>query len=74
MSRQTDGPTDRRTDRADWGPRALATLRRVFGMPDYAGYVEHLRLKHPGCAVPTEQEFFDQYVTARYSGGPTRCC
>jgi len=52
----------------------MATFRRIVGMPDYAAYVEHLRRKHPGCDVPTEREFFDQYVTARYSGGPTRCC
>ena len=52
----------------------VSTLRRIVGMPDYATYIEHLRVKHPGCAVPSEQEFFDQYVTARYSGGPTRCC
>jgi uncharacterized short protein YbdD (DUF466 family) len=52
----------------------VSSLRRIVGMPDYAGYVEHLRRKHPECAVPSEQEFFDQYVIARYSGGPTRCC
>jgi len=71
MSRRADGRTGRR---AEWLRRASATMRRIVGMPDYAGYVEHLRSKHPECAVPTEREFFDQYVAARYSGGPTRCC
>jgi uncharacterized short protein YbdD (DUF466 family) len=52
----------------------VATIRRIVGMPDYASYVEHMKRRHPDCAVPTEREFFDQYVTARYSGGPTRCC
>ena len=51
-----------------------ASLRRIVGMPDYASFVEHMKRRHPDCAVPTEREFFDQYVTARYSGGPTRCC
>lgn len=51
-----------------------ASLRRIVGMPDYATFVEHMKRRHPECAVPSEREFFDQYVTARYSGGPTRCC
>jgi uncharacterized short protein YbdD (DUF466 family) len=49
-------------------------IRRIFGMPDYAGYVRHLRACHPEAPVPTEKEFFSQYVTARYGDGPTRCC
>lgn len=53
---------------------ALGALRRVAGMPDYAAHVEHLRRYHPGRPVPTEREYFEQYVTARYGDGPTRCC
>ena len=64
----------RSVGRSSWFRRATAILRRIVGMPDYASYIEHLRRKHPDCAVPSEREFFDQYVTARYSGGPTRCC
>jgi uncharacterized short protein YbdD (DUF466 family) len=52
----------------------MAVVRRILGMPDYATFVEHMQRRHPHCAVPTEREFFDQYVAARYSGGPTRCC
>jgi uncharacterized short protein YbdD (DUF466 family) len=52
----------------------LAALRRVFGMPDYAGYLAHLRAHHPDRPVPTEREFYDQYVQARYGDGATRCC
>ncbi|HEU5171335.1 MAG TPA: YbdD/YjiX family protein [Gemmatimonadales bacterium] len=52
----------------------LAALRRVLGMPDYAGYCAHLRARHPGQPIPTEREFFDQYLAARYGDGPTRCC
>ena len=52
----------------------VAALRRIVGMPDYTSFVEHMKRKHPDCAVPTEREYFDQYVTARYSSGPTRCC
>ena len=49
-------------------------LRRVAGMPDYQAYVEHLRRCHPERALPTEREYFEQYVAARYGDGPTRCC
>jgi len=50
------------------------TLRRIAGMPDYGAYVEHLRRCHPERTVPTEREYFEEYVAARYGDGPTRCC
>jgi uncharacterized short protein YbdD (DUF466 family) len=53
---------------------ALDGLRRIAGMPDYAGHVEHLRRCHPDRPVPSEREYFEQYVAARYGDGPTRCC
>ena len=49
-------------------------LRRIAGMPDYREYVDHLRRAHPERAVPSEREYFEQYVAARYGDGPTRCC
>ena len=52
----------------------LGVLRRICGMPDYPAYLAHLQAHHPGCAVPTEREYFDEFVRARYAGGPTRCC
>ncbi len=54
--------------------RLIGALRRVAGMPDYDAYLAHLRACHPERPVPTRREFFDQYVTARYGDGPTRCC
>jgi uncharacterized short protein YbdD (DUF466 family) len=54
--------------------QVLRTLRRVAGMPDYAAYVEHVRALHPGRTVPSEREFYEEYVKQRYEGGPTRCC
>ena len=55
--------------------RALVrTLRRVMGMPDYQAHLEHLRLCHPDQPLPTEREFFDEFVRTRYADGPTRCC
>ncbi len=52
----------------------LRTLRRIAGMPDYAAYVEHVRGRHPGRPVPSEREFYEEYVKQRYDGAPTRCC
>jgi uncharacterized short protein YbdD (DUF466 family) len=53
---------------------AFALLRRIAGMPDYEEYRRHLRRAHPGCPVPSEREYFDRYLEARYGNGPTRCC
>ena len=69
MRERDEGTTGRR-DGAPW----VRAIRRILGMPDYHAYLEVMQRRHPGCAVPSEREFFDQYVTARYSGGPTRCC
>ena len=52
----------------------LRTLRRIAGMPDYAAHIEHLRQYHPRAPLPTQREFYDDFVRARYSDGPTRCC
>ena len=54
--------------------QALAALRRIAGMPDYAAHVEHLRRSHPERPLPTEREFYEDYLRARYGDGPTRCC
>ena len=52
----------------------LSAVRRIAGMPDYAAHVEHLRRCHPERPVPTEGEFYNEFVRARYGDGPTRCC
>ncbi len=49
-------------------------LRQVAGMPDYAAHVEHLRRCHPEGPVPTEREFYGEFVLTRYGDGTTRCC
>jgi uncharacterized short protein YbdD (DUF466 family) len=50
------------------------TIRRVAGMPDYEAYLDHLRCSHPERAVPTEREYYAEYLLSRYADGPTRCC
>jgi uncharacterized short protein YbdD (DUF466 family) len=52
----------------------LSAIRRIAGMPDYAAYLEHLRRCHPERGVPSEREFYETFVAARYEDGPTRCC
>ena len=52
----------------------LVTLRSIAGMPDYQHYVEHLRQHHPERPIPSERDFYDDFVRARYGDGPTRCC
>lgn len=54
--------------------RIGSVLRRLAGMPDYIAYLEHLRDFHPERPVPTEREFFEEFVRTRYQDGPTRCC
>ncbi|HEX3273455.1 MAG TPA: YbdD/YjiX family protein [Gemmatimonadales bacterium] len=54
--------------------RAIAALRRIAGMPDYAAHLEHLRRCHPERPLPTRRQHFEEYLRTRYEGGPTRCC
>jgi uncharacterized short protein YbdD (DUF466 family) len=54
--------------------RLFQAVRQLFGMPDYVSYCRHFRTHHPDRPLPSEGEFFDQFVRARYGDGPTRCC
>jgi uncharacterized short protein YbdD (DUF466 family) len=52
----------------------LGALRKVAGMPDYTAHLDHLRRCHPGQPVPTERQFYEEFIRTRYGDGPTRCC
>ena len=54
--------------------RLASAIRRIAGMPDYHAHLEHCRRCHPGRPLPSEREFFEEYLRARYADGPTRCC
>ncbi|MEO5341650.1 MAG: CstA-like transporter-associated (seleno)protein [Magnetococcus sp. MYC-9] len=57
--------------------RLAQMARAMIGFPDYAGYVAHCRLHHPGRSLPGEAEFLRQRQEARYGGGrgrTVRCC
>lgn len=53
---------------------AVQTARLCCGIPDYDGYVKHLREHHPERKVPSYGEFFRERQEARYKGGGGRCC
>ncbi len=46
----------------------------ILGGQDYQRYVEHLRRKHPGCAVPTEREYWRQRHAEADRNPANRCC
>ncbi len=49
-------------------------LRRLAGMPDYNAYLEHLRSHHPETRVPSQREFYAEFVRSKYGDGSSRCC
>jgi uncharacterized short protein YbdD (DUF466 family) len=54
--------------------KVLSAVRRLVGMPDYQGYVTHIRECHPERSVPSEREYYEQYLERRYGAGTSRCC
>lgn len=60
--------------RTDFLGKLIGVLRTIAGMPDYTAYTEHLRRCHPQLPIPTERQFYDDFIRARYGDGPTRCC
>ncbi len=65
---------DDRWSMLDKASALMTAVRRILGMPDYTAYCAHLRAAYPGTTLPTEREYFDEYLKSRYEGGPTRCC
>ena len=43
-------------------------------MPDYEEYLRHLQRCDASDPVPSEREFFESYLRARYGRTPSRCC
>jgi uncharacterized short protein YbdD (DUF466 family) len=68
---------ERRRDNRSLGsliPAFRTFLRSLAGMPDYERHIQHLRQYHPELPVPTEREFYEDFIRTRYEAGPTRCC
>jgi uncharacterized short protein YbdD (DUF466 family) len=49
-------------------------MRLMVGLPDYDGYVEHMRATHPDRPVMTYEEFFRERQDARYRSRAGKCC
>ncbi|WP_028218231.1 YbdD/YjiX family protein [Paraburkholderia oxyphila] len=49
-------------------------MRLMVGLPDYEGYVAHMRATHPDRAPMTYEEFFRERQNARYGSGAGKCC
>ncbi|CAG9258048.1 YbdD/YjiX family protein [Paraburkholderia unamae] len=49
-------------------------MRLMVGLPDYEGYVTHMRATHPDRPVMTYEEFFRERQNARYGSGAGKCC
>ena len=54
--------------------RLGAQLRRLFGMPDYARYLEHQHRCHPTVSVLNEKDYVRSELERKYAGGGGRCC
>jgi uncharacterized short protein YbdD (DUF466 family) len=49
-------------------------MRLMIGLPDYDGYVAHMRATHPDRPVMTYEEFFRERQDARYRSRTGKCC
>ena len=54
--------------------QAQHAWRRIFGVPDYEAYVEHMRIAHPGEPPLAHGEFFAWALQRRHAGRGPRCC
>ena len=57
-----------------WARRAADVVRRVIGVPDYEGYLAHMRERHPGCVPLTREGFLAERLQAKYERPGSRCC
>ncbi|MFE2999836.1 YbdD/YjiX family protein [Nocardia sp. NPDC059246] len=46
----------------------------ILGGNDYARYVDHLRLQHPGCEIPSERQYWRDRHAAAAKNPANRCC
>jgi len=57
-----------------WARRAAHVVRRVIGVPDYEGYLAHMRERHPECVPLTREGFLAERLQAKYERPGSRCC
>ncbi|MDO5628587.1 MAG: YbdD/YjiX family protein [Mobilicoccus sp.] len=49
-------------------------MRGITGADAYDRYVAHLQRTHPGCAVPTERDFWRAKFDDMERNPKSRCC
>lgn len=49
-------------------------LRLMVGLPDYGGYLEHMKRTHPDQEPMSYEAFFRERQQARYGGRAGKCC
>jgi uncharacterized short protein YbdD (DUF466 family) len=54
--------------------RFLRAIRQIVGAPDYERYLEHCAASHPERPPLSAREYYADFVTRRFGGGPSRCC
>lgn len=54
--------------------RMAAVLRRIVGVPDYEGYLAHVRECHPETVPMSRPEFERDRLDDKYSRPGHRCC
>jgi uncharacterized short protein YbdD (DUF466 family) len=50
------------------------SFRLMVGVPDYGGYVAHMRATHPDQEPMNYEAFFRERQAARYGSRMGRCC
>ncbi|MEU7140274.1 YbdD/YjiX family protein [Nocardia sp. NPDC046473] len=53
---------------------AVWWFNSILGGQDYRRYVDHLARNHPGCAVPTEREYWRTRHADADNNPTNRCC
>jgi len=57
-----------------WWRTAARAARLAIGIPDYDGYLAHMRRHHPATTPMSRDAFFSERMQARYGKGRSRCC
>jgi uncharacterized short protein YbdD (DUF466 family) len=48
--------------------------RRIFGVPDYERYCQHIRDHHPRAVLLSPREFHVMATAKRYGASGSHCC
>ena len=57
-----------------WRVRIRRAYLQVFGIPDYARYLDHMAAHHAGETVLTERAFHAHAIDRKYDRRGARCC